>query len=134
MYKRTKFWYIPEYCRFIIPVEITDYAPNYGRHNCLVDIDEPIGHSVFEDELFTSLKDARLALRMMKDEDRMQEISNNHMERVFGNRKFRKYKNWYHILRQWRRLRIQGIVGTWGDIANDLSLKDYKNKKVYRIK
>jgi hypothetical protein len=111
---------------------VTDVDGGFGKYNCLVDIDEPIGHSVYLDDMFTSLKDAKLAIRMTKDENRMQEISNNHRERVFGKR---KYRNRLHILRQWRRCRIAGIVGTWPkEYRNELSLKDYKNKRVYRVK
>jgi hypothetical protein len=129
------YWFVPEYCSFAIPVKITDVDDGFEEYNCLVDIDEPVGYMVYLDELYASLKDAKLAIRMTNTEDRMQEISNNHRERVFGNRKFGKYKNWHHILRQWRRLRITGIVGTWPEeYRNELSLKDYKNKKVYRVK
>ena len=126
------YWYIPDYCRFAIPVKIIGVCEGFGEYNDLVDIDEPVGNYISKEVLFDSIKDVRLVLILLKKEDKLQEIHNNHKERIFG---IRKYKNCYHILRKWRNLKIIGIVSTWPEEYRDeLSLKDYKPKKVYRIK
>lgn len=129
------YWYVPEWCRFAIPVKVLEVDEGFGKYNCLVWLDEPIGHMVYLNELAPTLKDAIKDSIFTRDEDRNQEIHNSQFERV--NFKNPEYKNWQHLHSVWRRMRIDGINGVNRNVVpdNTLMLTDsyYPKKKAYRF-